>query len=615
MRRITLSIALGVLFLINCQSFQPAWAGTLDGRYSFVDFPGAVVRIVTDAGGDLLLTPETSGGEKLPRQPNDSQWVEFEASRFLSGRFVYRSDDVPPAYVKDLDDYHAYSVRLIDKASAGIQVNWLAFPDPSLRTTAFRKGFMLRKQLNITSPSVAEDLAGRWSTASDTRYGAVFDIYARGRGLTVHRSVRSTRLEWSNPDEFTPAAGQSFSHPLGFKLQPLDPNRLLLTIGNERLEYTRDPTTPGLAGAQNRIGTIRRNNEGETPLHLVARNGDLAGLTQLLTTPGIDTSARDKAGNTPLHVAVLHSRTALVAALVAHDRSLVGVTDAAGRNPMAVAASRGETDSLKQMILIGEYVDAVLTRAIKDSDLQSLRAFISAGLPADVIAHNAVILRKVNVLEELLTSNPEIVTLEFFKGALGDAEIADTVASYLPPSGFDTDAAFKATLLAKRHTLLPALLAAGADPDQCLDAAIRFGTAKIVADVLAGGATPQASHLLKAVGSSKAEMVEALLVAGISADSEQPAGWPMIVMAANRADAPTVNALLTGGANVEAVNGVGLRALHLAVLRQDPLAAAVVQALVTGGADVNAPNHLGKSPLSTTQSPQIRQILQDAGAQ
>ncbi len=615
MRRITLSMTFAVLVLINHPALQMAWAGTLDGRYSFIDFPDAVVRIVTDAGGDLLLTPETSAGMKLPRQPNDSQWLEFEASRFLSGRFVYRSSDVPPAYVKDLDEYHSYSVRLVDRASAGIDVNWLVFPDPSLRTAGFRQQLKLRKLSHMTSPSVAQDLAGRWSAAADTQYGAVFDIYARGRELIVHRSVRSKQMEWSNPDVFTPGAGQSFSHPLGFKLQPLDPGRLLLTVGSVRVEYTRDPTTPGLAGAQNRIGTTRQNNEGETPLHLVARNGDLAAVTQLLTTPGINPSARDKAGNTPLHVAVLHNRPAIVAALVAHDRTLVGINDAQGRNPMALAATRGDTDSLRKMILIGEYVDAALKRAIEDSDLPSLRAFTSVGVPADIVAHNAVVLRKVNVLEELLTANPEIVSLEFFKDVLNDAEIAETVASYLPPSWSDVDEGLSATLVAKQYTLLPALLAAGADPDKCLDAAIRFGSAQVVADVVAGGATPQVSHLLKAVGSSKSATVESLLVAGISADSEQPAGWPMILIAANRADAATVSALLTGGANVEAANQIGLRALHLAVLRQDPEAAGVVQALVTGGADVNAPNHLGNSPLSTTQDPQIRKILQDAGAQ
>ena len=58
-----------------------------------------------------------------------------------------------------------------------------------------------------------------------------------------------------------------------------------------------------------------RTRGGQTPLHVAARNNDLAVVSALVEA-GFDPNAQNEKGATPLHFAVLMSNAAMVEALV-----------------------------------------------------------------------------------------------------------------------------------------------------------------------------------------------------------------------------------------------------------------------------------------------------------
>jgi ankyrin repeat protein len=63
----------------------------------------------------------------------------------------------------------------------------------------------------------------------------------------------------------------------------------------------------------------RKNNKGETPLHLAVMNNDLAKITELLTNSATDVNAKDNAGWTPLHESCNQGCLEIVKLLVEHN--------------------------------------------------------------------------------------------------------------------------------------------------------------------------------------------------------------------------------------------------------------------------------------------------------
>ena len=63
----------------------------------------------------------------------------------------------------------------------------------------------------------------------------------------------------------------------------------------------------------------RKNNKGETPLHLAVMNNDVAKITELLTESTTDVNAKDNAGWTPLHESCNQGCLEIVKLLVEHN--------------------------------------------------------------------------------------------------------------------------------------------------------------------------------------------------------------------------------------------------------------------------------------------------------
>ena len=91
-------------------------------------------------------------------------------------------------------------------------------------------------------------------------------------------------------------------------------------------------------------------------------------------------------------------------------------------------------------------------------------------------------------------------------------------------------------------------------------------------------------------------------------------GRTPLMTAVALSDAPRVSALLASGANPDAKDTNGIRAIHYAAGEPDP---AILRTLIVGGADVNAKGRTGKTPVMEAARLGMIQnvkILADAGA-
>ena len=87
---------------------------------------------------------------------------------------------------------------------------------------------------------------------------------------------------------------------------------------------------------------------GQTPLHVVARNGNEA-VAWLLIDGGVNVSAADRSGQTPLHV-VVRNEHETVAWLLIGGGADVSAADRSGQTPLHVAARNREEAAARRLI-------------------------------------------------------------------------------------------------------------------------------------------------------------------------------------------------------------------------------------------------------------------------
>ncbi len=182
-----------------------------------------------------------------------------------------------------------------------------------------------------------------------------------------------------------------------------------------------------------------------------------------------------------------------------------------------------------------------------------------------------------------VSSTPEIVTLLLEKGADVNARVTGTMGN---------------------RGMTPLMLAAGSS-----------STPEIVTLLLAKGAETEARDMrgwtpLMLVSSP--EKATLLLENGAEFEARNDLGQTPLMFAAGFSRSPEiVTLLLEKGAEIEARSIYGRTPLMMAVRSKTP---EIITLLIDGGADVNAMDHDAWTPLKFATSPEIIQLLKDAGA-
>lgn len=554
------------------------------------------MRVVTGSDGALLLTAESIGSQSIPRNPRLSD-VQVHSGRYFNGRLVpsganpgkFERVFTPSGQGAGSEFYLYLQAR---DSGPGLLATWVQYPD-ALNSA----GSLFRKSLGLTpapapaSPSLTQDLAGRWSAGNE-----VLEIFAAGEALSVFRSQASPMLEPSPLESFSPSGqGQSFAGPVGFVLEAVSPNQVQLRNGPSVKTYNRDADSPAPAGAEQRVGITRRNAQGETVLHLAARDGDLAALNHALAAK-VDINAINARSQTALHVAVEAAQAEIVQALV-RAGALTTKIDVNGKTAMQLALAQNNPQVIEAMSAGGASLVPMADQAVRIGDMTAVRSLLAQPGMAATLANKAIEHRKPAVLDEVLVTQPEVVTLALYQAALVDRELARSVLSYAPKGGsFNFDTAMQVTIQRDQRALMSDLLQKGAKPDAALlyavsksdlqlmtelvetyganantplVPAIKAGQLPIVLLLLENGASAS-SGLAAAVEANQAQIVDALIQKGA------PAADPKFIDQAARAgNADMVRTLLAAGASAEA-------ALAPAVASRR---GAVVKLLVDAGAN------------------------------
>ncbi|XP_028030766.1 BRCA1-associated RING domain protein 1-like [Bombyx mandarina] len=95
----------------------------------------------------------------------------------------------------------------------------------------------------------------------------------------------------------------------------------------------------------------KRNNKGETPLHIACRLGKVDKITELLNQ-GVNTNTKDNAGWTPLHEVVQNGRLDLVTLLLQYN-TLIDVPGLNNETPLHEAVRYGHREIIKELVKHG----------------------------------------------------------------------------------------------------------------------------------------------------------------------------------------------------------------------------------------------------------------------
>ena len=328
-----------------------------------------------------------------------------------------------------------------------------------------------------------------------------------------------------------------------------------------------------------------RNEDGETPLHVLASGGKpdgypVARVIDAFVEAGADVNARDRGGGTPLHAAAVlpaDVATEKVASFLDAGAD-ANARDDQGSTPLHLAAGLGWRDN--------DSIVSLLVAAGAD-----IHATDDGGRTALHVA--------------LRTDNPSVTARLIELGAdTGARDDSGHVANPVDCARFNTATFFR---LASTETV-DGCIGGGADVNATFD--YTLGSAS-----QPDGSTPL--HFASARARDP-RVVPLLVRAGAEVNALSASGETPLHVAARRTDNPaTIVALIEAGAEP----GVWSRGIHssygwtpLHVAVEGNRNPAVTAALIEAGADVRARQEDGPTPLHDARTPEAVALLLEAGA-
>jgi ankyrin repeat protein len=378
------------------------------------------------------------------------------------------------------------------------------------------------------------------------------------------------------------------------------------------------------------------NEYGATALYAAAGNADPA-IAEKLLAAGADANAALVSGETPLMVAARRGILPTVRALLAGKADPNAQEGKGGQTALMWAISERHSAVVEELLQHGADVNArsktgftALMFAAQQGDVDTTRILLDAkASPNDVIPKSGA----TPLIIASAIGHPDVVALLLDKGADPNAVDANAFTSLhhaVRDSDYGVDPASKATAV----TIVKTLLAHGANPNARLQldkektAAERKAqaggagartkrTAITITEIELEGATP----LALAAEVNNLEAVKALVEGGADPRIATEQGTTPLILASGagtdvqrarsleeRAMAvQTARYLLDHGVDVNAAGQFGWTALHSASYQglND-----VVELLVSKGAKIDAMDGLGQTPLSISLSV----LTKDAGA-
>ena len=119
----------------------------------------------------------------------------------------------------------------------------------------------------------------------------------------------------------------------------------------------------------------------------------------------------------------------------------------------------------------------------------------------------------------------------------------------------------------------------------------------------------QEQELLKAAKQGDAATVQSLLRTGVSPNTADVYGIPVILLAVSTGDAETINAFLAAGADVRSRDKAGRKALLYYLNFTDTTSDSVVRSLIGAGAEVNAKRYDGVTALDLAKEDGDEKII------
>jgi ankyrin repeat protein len=358
---------------------------------------------------------------------------------------------------------------------------------------------------------------------------------------------------------------------------------------------------------------------GNTPLHRAAEAGQLM-VAQFLLNNGADTEAKSQSGRTPLHRAAAAGHKAMVELLLSKHAN-VKATDKDGLTPLHLAAENGYRSVAESLLAHGAAVDATDKNNSTPLLLAAAHGFKS--VIELLLAHGANLNAATDFIHRSQGSNLYGTAL-----ILAAQRQDQALAEFLLAKGAAVNALNKegrtALSYAAENQDLPMvklLLTAHADPNAGtqylpLASAAARGDTNTLQHLLAAGADPTTnswvswdintghsrypnggtfSPLFLAINQHHPEAVRALLRAKANPNSLDPQGNPVLFGALT--DAPTLQALLKGGADPNPRDQDGSTPLQVVTGYNNPSLADSVKALLAHGAEPNVATANGWTPL------------------